>query len=70
MLIIASGTFKVAGGVTTTIKLHLSAKARGILARSRKLLARATIATREASGAVHATQTTVTIRAARVPHGH
>ncbi|HEY5195060.1 MAG TPA: hypothetical protein VIJ39_14480 [Solirubrobacteraceae bacterium] len=42
-LTLATGSFTVAGGKTATVKLHLSAKARKLLAHSHTLRASATI---------------------------
>ncbi len=69
ILTLATGSFKVAGGRTATIKLHLTTKARALLARTRPLRARATIVAHDPTGAKHTTQTIVTIRAAKTTHG-
>jgi len=63
ILALASGSFKVAGGHVTTVKLHLSAKARALLARTHVLRARATIVAHDPAGATHTTETIVTLRA-------
>jgi hypothetical protein len=65
VLTLASGSFTVAGGRVVTVKLRLSASARGLLARARLLHARVTIIAREPAGLAHTTQTTVTLRAPR-----
>lgn len=70
ILTLAVGSFKVVGGYTTTVKLHLSAKARTLLARTRVLHVRATIVAHDPAGATHTTQTILTIRAARAIAGH
>jgi hypothetical protein len=70
ILTLAAGSFKVAGGHATTVKLHLSGKARTLLARTHVLHARATIVAHDPAGATHTTQTIVTIRAAKATHGH
>ena len=70
ILTLAAGSFNVAGGHVTTVKLHLSAKARMFLARTRVLRARATIVAHDPSGATHTTQTTVAIRSAKAAHSH
>jgi beta-glucanase (GH16 family) len=69
ILTLAVGSFEVTGGHATTIKLHLSAKARTLFARTHVLHARATIVARDPA-ATRTTQTTVTIRAATAKHGH
>jgi hypothetical protein len=65
VLTLAVGSFKVAGGQMTRVKLHLSAKARALLASAHThlLRARATIVAHDQAGNTHTTQTTVTIRA-------
>ena len=65
ILTLAVGSFKVAGGQVTTVKLHLSSAARTLLAHTHVLRARATIFARDPAGATHTAQTTVTIRAAK-----
>jgi thermitase len=62
---LAVGSFTVAGGQTITVKLHLSARARELLARTRVLHARATITVREPTGAAHAAVTRVLLRASK-----
>jgi hypothetical protein len=66
ILTLASGPFKVAGGHVKTIKLHLSAKARKLLAHSHVLHARATIVAHDPAGRTHTARTLVTIVQARV----
>ncbi len=63
ILTLATGSFTVGGGRVTSVKLHLSAKARALLARVHRLRARATIAAHEPAGVAHLTDTIVTIRA-------
>jgi secreted trypsin-like serine protease len=64
ILTLATGAFTVAGGKVTTVKLHLSAKARLLLARSHVLRARAILVAHDLAGASHTTQIVVTLRAA------
>jgi phosphodiesterase/alkaline phosphatase D-like protein len=66
ILTLASGPFKLAGGHVKTIKLHLSAKARKLLAHSHVLRARATIVAHDPAGGTHTARTLVTIVQARV----
>jgi uncharacterized repeat protein (TIGR01451 family) len=66
ILTLTAGTFKVAGGQTATVTLHLSAKARTLLARIHVLLSRATIVARDPAGSTHTALNTVTIRPAKV----
>jgi hypothetical protein len=65
VLTLASGSFSLTGGQAKAITLHLSAKARKLLAHSHSLRARATIAAHNAEGASHTTLATVTLRAAK-----
>jgi hypothetical protein len=69
ILTLATGSFTVAGGKVTTVKLHLSAKARALLARLHVLRARATIVAHDPAGASHTTQIVVTLRVAKARHG-
>ena len=66
-LIIAEGSFTVAGGAVSTIKLHLSRRARALLARAHALRAEATLASHDPAGATYTAQGSVTIRAPRKP---
>ncbi len=69
ILTVASASFAVAGGKTATVTLHLSAKARTLLARLHVLRLLATIAAHDPAGAQHTTKTTVTVLAAKAKHG-
>ncbi len=62
---LASGYFRVAGGHTATVKLHLSPLGRELLSRQHRLRLRAVIAARDPAGLRHTTTSIVTIRAAR-----
>ncbi len=64
ILMLASGSFAVAGGQVQTVTLHLSAKARALLAKAHTLRVGATLVAHDSSGATHTTQTTVTLRMA------
>jgi hypothetical protein len=68
ILTLASGSFNLAGGQTKAITLHLSAKARKLLARVHVLRARATIVARDSSGTSHTATATVTLRLAKHHH--
>jgi hypothetical protein len=70
ILTLAAGSFSVAGGSVKTVKLQLSARARKVLARSRSLRVRATIAAHDAAGARHTTQAILTLRAPRARHAN
>jgi hypothetical protein len=67
---LAVGTFTVAGGKVTTVKMHLSHKARTLLAQKHVLRARATIVAHDPASATRTTRTIVTLRAAKVTHRH
>ena len=70
ILTLASGSFVIAGGRVTTVKLHLTGKARALLARRHALRARVIIVARGASGASHTSQTIVMLRAPKPKPGH
>ncbi|MHB8234356.1 MAG: PKD domain-containing protein [Solirubrobacteraceae bacterium] len=65
ILTLASGSFSAAGGSVKSVSLHLSAKAKALLARMHVLKAKATIVARDAQGASHTTPIVVTLRAAK-----
>jgi hypothetical protein len=66
---LATGSFTVAGGRVTSVKLRLSAKGRALLAKDRVLRAGATIVARATTGAAHTSQTIVTIHAPKPKRG-
>ena len=68
VLVVARGTFSVAGGQTAAIRLRLSTAARTLLVRAHLLRARATLAAHDPAGATHTSQTLLTISAARATH--
>jgi hypothetical protein len=63
VLIIASGSFRVAAGQRGTLTLRLSTEARRLLAATRLPRARATIVEHDPTGAPHTSQTNVTLHA-------
>ena len=65
VLSLASGSFTVPGGKVKTITLHLSAKARALLAKSHSLRIRVTIVAHDPAGVTHTTQVVVTLHAAK-----
>jgi hypothetical protein len=67
VLTLATGSFTVAGGKVQTVTLHLSVKARALLARTHTLRARATLLAHDLQGASHTTLTIVTLRAPKAP---
>jgi hypothetical protein len=68
ILTLALGAFKVSGGHVASLTLHLSSKARGLLARSHVLRGRAVILAHDPSGATHSAATLVTIHLRRPKH--
>jgi hypothetical protein len=64
LLTLAEASFSVPGGTTATVRLHLSRKARSLLARKGSLRVRVTITAHDAAGATHTAVTIVTLRAA------
>src|ERR1019366_4685045 len=69
VLTLATGPFTVAGGRTAALSLHMSARARALLSRSRLLRARATLTAHDLAGATHVAQEIVTLRAPRARRG-
>jgi iron transport multicopper oxidase len=65
LLTLAAGSFAIRGGQVRTLTMHLSAKARALLARRHVLNAQATIASRDPAGLSHTAHATVAIRAPR-----
>ncbi|MCW3033589.1 MAG: hypothetical protein JWM60_1934 [Solirubrobacterales bacterium] len=68
VLALATSSFKVAGGKFVTVKLHLSGKARSLLARKHTLSVRVTIASHDPSGARHTSRALATLRMAGKHH--
>jgi PKD repeat protein len=62
VLILAAGSFAVAGGRLEAVTLHLSAMARALLARMHVLRVQATIEAHDPAGATHTTPAVVTLR--------
>jgi hypothetical protein len=69
ILMLATGSFTVAGRQVKTIVLHLSSKARALLARSHMLHVRVTIVARNAAGTTHTGYVLGTLRVAKAKHG-
>jgi len=70
ILTLATVSFSVTGGQAKTLTLHLSSKARALLARTHSLSARATIVARDPEGASHTTSVSVTLRPAKKAAKH
>ncbi len=68
ILTLTSGSFTVAGGQTKAVALHLSAKAKALLAHSHVLRASATLVAHDAAGATRTVKTTVSLRLAKKKH--
>jgi hypothetical protein len=68
VLTLATGSFSVAGGRVTTVVLHVSARARALVARAHTLKVRATIIAHDPAGAKHTEQTVATLRAPATKH--
>jgi len=68
ILTLATGSFSVTGGKTTTLTLHLSSKARALLAHTHTVSARATIVARDPEGTSHTTSVSLTLRPAKKHH--
>lgn len=68
VLILATGSFTVTGGQVKAVTLRLSAKALALLTRVHVLRAQATLLAHDPAGAVHTTQTVVTLRLAKASH--
>ena len=68
ILTLAKGSFTVLGGTSKKLTLRLSDKARTLLARTRALRVRATIAAHDPAGASHTSQKTATLRVAKRKH--
>ena len=65
ILTLASGLFMVSGGQTKTVTLHLSSKARALLAHSHVLRVKATVIAHNALGASSTVASVVTLRPAQ-----
>ncbi len=69
ILTLAGGSFTVPGGGVRKVTLHLSAKARALLARSHQLRVRATILAHNPTGATHTGQKVILLRAPKAKLG-
>ncbi|MGO9490318.1 MAG: hypothetical protein ACLQBB_15000, partial [Solirubrobacteraceae bacterium] len=68
ILTLAGGTFVIAGGKLKVLSLHLSAKARALLAKLHTVRARVTIVAHDPLGGAHTTSAIVTLKAAKKKH--
>jgi len=62
ILTLASVSFTIAGGQVKSLTLHLSSKAKQLLAKSHTIRAKVTILARNPQGAAHTTALTVTLK--------
>jgi hypothetical protein len=62
VLTLATGSFRVSGGHTVAIRLHLSARARALLKRRRQLRVKVTIVAHDPAGGSHSSVATATLR--------
>jgi PKD repeat protein len=62
ILALAVASFKLAGGKTAIVKLHLNARARALLGRRHRLRVKVTIAAHDPAGASHSSVATATLR--------
>jgi hypothetical protein len=69
ILTLAAGSFTAPGGGVKRVTLHLSAKARALLARSHQLRVRATILAHNPTGGTHTGRKVVLLRAPRAKLG-
>jgi hypothetical protein len=67
ILTLATASFSVSAGASKTITLHLSSKARALLAHAHVISARATIAAHGPTSLSHTTTVVVTLRPAKKP---
>ncbi len=70
VLTLATASFTVSGGKVKVLMLHLSAKARKLLAKSHTLRAKATILAHDSSGVSHTSLSTVTLKLAKKSTHH
>jgi hypothetical protein len=70
VLTLAAASFRVAGGHAAIVRLHLTARARALLARAHVLRVRTTIVAHDPTGATHTTHTVARLRAPEATHSH
>lgn len=70
ILMLASASFSVSGGSVKVVTLHLSAKARRLLARAHRLRARATVLAHDPAGASNTALSVVTLTLAKPKRKH
>lgn len=68
ILTLASGSFAIAGGASKTLILHLSSKARELLARLHSMHIRATVVAKDPAGGSHTCHATILLRAPKGKH--
>jgi hypothetical protein len=70
VLTLATGSFTVPGGSSKAVTLHLSSKAKKLLAHAHSLKAKATLLAHDSTGATRTTLATVTLKPAKKPAHH
>jgi hypothetical protein len=65
ILTLASGSFTIVGGKLKMLTLHLSSKAKALLAKLHTVRARVTVVAHDTAGAAHTTTAIVTLKAAK-----
>ncbi len=68
ILTLAAGSFSIAAGKLKVISLHLTAKAKKLLAKMHTVRARVTVAARDTQGGTHTTTAVVTLKLAKKKH--
>ncbi len=70
VLTLASGAFTVAGGATKALTLHLSSRARSLLAHSHLLRAQASLVAHDSTGVTRTVKTAITLRLTKSSSSH
>ncbi len=68
ILTLASASFTIAGGKLKIVSLHLSAKAKKLLAKTHSIRARVTVVAHDPRGGTHTSTAIVTLKAAKKHH--
>jgi hypothetical protein len=68
ILTLATGSFAITGGKLKAVSLHLSSKAKTLLAKLHTLRARLMIVAHDTQGGAHTTTATITLKAAKKKH--
>jgi hypothetical protein len=68
ILTLATASFTIAGGNVKVVSLHLTSKAKKLLAKLHTVRARVTIVARNAKGVTHTTSAILTLKAKKTHH--